>query len=54
MQALEFEAGAFGLMALVDVPGVGLGFVEVTEQAEAEIAAQRGSMPTPCRPGAKG
>jgi ferric enterobactin receptor len=30
-----------GLVPLVDVPGVGLGFVEVTEQAEAEIAAQR-------------
>ena len=28
-------------MTLVDVPGVGLRFVEVTEQAEAEIAAQR-------------
>ncbi|UNA34805.1 hypothetical protein LOF13_23795 [Klebsiella pneumoniae subsp. pneumoniae] len=28
-------------MALVDIPGVGLRFVEITEQAEAEIAAQR-------------
>ncbi|CDL18167.1 hypothetical protein [Klebsiella pneumoniae IS46] len=28
-------------MALVDIPGVSLRFVEVTEQAEAKIAAQR-------------
>ena len=28
-------------MALVDIPGIGLGFIEVAQQAEAEIAAQR-------------
>ena len=40
-QSVGIDPGTFGLMALVDIPGVGLRFVEVTEQAEAEIAAQR-------------
>ena len=34
-------AGTLGLMSVVDIPGIGLGFVEVAQQAEAEIAPQR-------------
>ncbi len=40
-QGVGIDPGTFGLMTLVDIPGVGLRFVEVTEQTEAEIAAQR-------------
>ena len=34
-------SGTRGLMALVDIPRVGLGFIEITVQTEAEIPAQR-------------
>ena len=39
-QGVGVGTGTIGLMTLVDVPRVGLGFIEVTEHAEAEVAAQ--------------
>ncbi len=40
-QGVGVSARALGLVTLVDVPRVGLGFVQVTEHTEAEVAAQR-------------
>ena len=40
-QRVGVGSGTIGLMALVDGPGVGLGFVQIAEHAEAEVAAQR-------------
>ncbi|MNS74759.1 hypothetical protein D3C72_1082430 [compost metagenome] len=40
-QGAGIHPGTLRLMALVDIPRVGLGFIQVAEHAEAEIAAQR-------------
>ena len=40
-QGVGVGTGTIGLVALIDIPRVGLGFIEVTEHAEAEVAAQR-------------
>ena len=40
-QRVGIGAGTFRLMALVDVTRIGLRFIQVTKQAEAEIPAQR-------------
>src|SRR5690606_17906301 len=40
-QGVSIGTGTIGLVTLVDVPRIGLGFVQVTKHAEAEVAAQR-------------
>ncbi len=50
-QGVGVGTGTIGLVALVDVPRVGLGFIQVTKHAEAEVAAQRAAQAEVGAPG---